>query len=85
MSDRNRNSVYREQDAAVLLAEFNMEEVRHCRVILRRLRFLEEQITRKGGMQSNDPSGGAVFVELEANALAWMLTDIGFIKERGEA
>lgn len=59
-------SVYREADNAE--AEFEMTELRRARYLLRRLQFLEAKL-REGG----HVSGGAVFAEMEVDALEWAL------------
>lgn len=61
---------------------FTPQEIRHARVLLRRLRFLESQIRETGGIAAN-ASGGAVFAEVEAAALEWVLgpEGINFLAE----
>jgi hypothetical protein len=65
--------------------EFNRVELRRARYLLRRLRFLEAQIRESGGMQNDSGSGGAAFSEWEAEALEWVLTEIGFLREKESA
>lgn len=75
------NSVY--QEAPEARNEFNRRELRSLRLLLRRLRFLE---TRVGSGQLEDASnnGGAAFAEWEADALEYVLTEVGFLQERGQ-
>lgn len=61
--------------------EFDRVELRHCRQLLRRLRFLEFQINKNGGLANGGANGGAAFAEWEAAALEWVLVDIGFLPE----
>lgn len=63
--------------------EFSRAELKRCRLLLRRLRFLETKIRETGGL-AEDASGGAAFAEWEVEALEWILTDVGFLprKER---
>ncbi len=63
-------SVYHE--APELREEFSPHEIRHARLLLRRLRFLEDQVRKTGGMAGNN-SGGAAFAEMEVAALEWIL------------
>lgn len=70
-------SEYQEVDD---LSEFSRIEKKHCRILLRRLRFLEAQVREHGGLGSASGSGAAAFNEWEVMALEWALTDIGFIK-----
>lgn len=64
-------SIYHEADSAS--GEFSREELKRSRLILRRLRFLEAQVRESGGLQNGSASGGAVFAELEVEALEWIL------------
>lgn len=64
--------------------EFNRAELRSLRLLLRRLRFLENQIRKNGGLQSENGSGGAAFAEWEAEALVWIMTEVGFLPEDEE-
>jgi hypothetical protein len=73
-------SVY--QEAPDARSEFNRVEIRRLRFLLRRLRFLEAQIRETGGVLSGDASGGAAFTEWEAEALEYVLTEVGFLAER---
>lgn len=76
-----KNSMFQEDSQAVEV--FNRRELRNCRYLLRRLRFLEAKMQRE---DMADPSndGGAVFADLEVNALEWLLTEIGFLAERSK-
>lgn len=72
-------SVY--QEAITAKADFDRLELRRCRTLLRRLRFLEMQIRENGGIAAQDGNSGSAFTEWEAEALEWILTDVGFIDE----
>lgn len=76
------NSIYQEDPAA--RQEFNSRELKSLRLLLRRLRFLEAQIERSGGLSAKGGSGGAAFAEWEADALEWVLVEVGFLSERRE-
>jgi hypothetical protein len=73
-------SAYHEDPGA--RAEFDREELRRLRLLLRRLRFLEAQVRETGGLGSGTGSGGAAFAEWEIEALEWVLTEVGFLAER---
>lgn len=60
-------------------AQFSRQEVKHARILLRRLQFLESKIRENGGMTNGGDDGGAAFTEWEADALEWVLTDLEFI------
>lgn len=60
-------------EAADATEEFNRVELRRCRLLLRRLRFLEAQIRDNGGLDNGSASGGAAFAEWEVEALEWIL------------
>lgn len=53
--------------------EFNRQELRRARLLLRRLRFLEQQVRESGGLSNGGASGGAAFAEWEIEALEWVL------------
>lgn len=72
-------SVYHEVDN--VNAEFSRAELKKARVLLRRLRFLEQQVRETGGLKSGEASGGAGWAEWESDALEWALTEIGFLSE----
>lgn len=73
-------SVYHEAPSAI--DEFDSGELRRARLILRRLRFLEAQIRENGGLlRDGAGSGGAAYAEWEAEALEWVLKEIGFLPE----
>ena len=74
-----KRSRYHEAPSAV--EEFNKTELRSLRLLLRRLRFLETQVRQSGGLAEDIGSGSAAFAEWEADALEWILTDIGFLDE----
>ena len=69
-------SIYHEDPDA--LAEFDRKEIRRCRYILRRLRFLEAQVRETGS-----ETGGAMHAEWEIEALEWLLgpDGVGFLSE----
>lgn len=71
------NSVYQEDPSA--RNEFTRRELRSCRFLLRRLRFLE---TKAGGMADPNNNGGAAFAEWELDALEFVLTEIGYLQNR---
>lgn len=73
------------QEAPEARSEFSRVEIRRLRFLLRRLRFLEAQIRETGGVLSTDSSGGAAFTEWEAEALEYVLTEVGFLAERQTA
>lgn len=56
--------------------EFSRAELKHARFLLRRLRYLEQQL-RERHAASAGASGGAVFAESEAEALEWALGSEG--------
>lgn len=58
-------------------SEFNRVEIRRLRLLLRRIRFLENQV-RENRASGND-SGGAQFAEWEVDALEFVLTEVGFL------
>lgn len=64
-------SVYHENTEA--RKEFSTQELRRCRLLLRRLRFLEANIRDNGGLENGSASGGAAFAEWEVEALEWIL------------
>lgn len=73
------SSRYQESPDARL--EFNRRELRRCRLLLRRLRFLETKADQENFADANN-SGGSAFAEWEAEALEWLLTEVGFLAER---
>ena len=77
-------SVYHEAPEA--REEFNKRELRSARLLLRRLRFLEQQVRETGGMANGGGSGGAAFAEWEVEALEWVLgpDGINFLAEKAE-
>jgi hypothetical protein len=62
--------------------EFNRAELRRLRLILRRLRFLEAQVEKNGGLASSTGNGGAGWAEWEVEALEWILDEVGFLETR---
>jgi hypothetical protein len=64
--------------------DFNRRELRRLRLLLRRLRFLEQQVRESGGLAAGTGSGGAAFAEWEIEALEWVLVEIGFLQEPRE-
>lgn len=77
MKVNTTESIYQEKPDA--RDQFNRQELKHLRLLLRRLRFLETQINSGDGMASGN--GGSAFAEWEADALAYVLTEIDFLKE----
>lgn len=76
-----QNSIY--QEASTAKDEFTREELKHLRFMLRRLRYLDQQVRDTGGIASG--SGGGVHAEMERDALAWLLTDeVPFLETREE-
>lgn len=75
---KNTNTRSQHREAAGVHNDFDQNELRHCRMLLRRLRFLETKMLESDGL-GDDPTGSAAFVGLEHDALAWVLTDIGFL------
>lgn len=73
-------SEYHEADSAK--GEFSRQELKRARLLLRRLRYLEQQIRVSGGLASPTANGGGAFAEWEAEALEWVLDEIGFLRER---
>lgn len=73
-------SVYEEHAEA--RDEFNKTELKRLRLLLRRLRFLEQQIRETGGLENGKGSGGAAFAEWEVEALEWILEEVGFLTTR---
>lgn len=70
------------QESSTVRDDFNRDEIRRCRLLLRRLRFLEQQVRENGGINNTSGNGGAAFAEWEVEALEWILTDIGFLREQ---
>lgn len=81
MKIKARESMYQEASGASEL--FRRHELRRLRLLLRRLRYLESQLSRMEGAlsEASGGSGGAVFVEWEAEALEWILTDVGYLQK----
>lgn len=75
--DPNQSEYHEAEDAR---NEFNRQELRSARLLLRRLRFLEAQVRDTGGLETG--SGGAAFAEWEVEALEWVLDEIGFLAKR---
>lgn len=73
-------SIYHEAPSAS--AEFTKTELRRCRLLLRRLRFLEAKVRDGAGIAEGD--GGASFSEWEIEATEWVLDEMGFLAERKE-
>ena len=68
------------QERSDVADEFNWQEIRHLRYLLRRLRFLEIKIAEASGTKAeNAPQ--SMYVHREADALAYLLTEIGFLRE----
>lgn len=63
--------------------EFSRSELTHLRVLLRRLRFLETQVRKNGGINAPiTQGGGAMHAEIEALALEFALSELGYLKEK---
>ena len=73
------------QEASSAKSDFTRGELRHLRLLLRRLRFLEKKTEQSGGLTNQDANGGAAFVEMEAAALEWTLTEVGFLADPKES
>lgn len=76
-------SAYHEDPEA--RSEFSKDEWDRCRLLLRRLRFLEHQVRETGGLSAPSGSGGAAFAEMEIKALEWILEEVGFLAEKESA
>lgn len=77
-------SRYHEDPAAK--EDYNRKELRRLRLLLRRLRFLEQQVRESGGLSDGGANGGAAFAEWEVEALEFALTELGFLaKPKTEA
>lgn len=74
-------TVYHEADDVD--ANFTRTELRSARLLLRRLRFLEQQVRESGGLKNGAASGGAFWAEAEVEALEWVLDEMGFLGPRG--
>lgn len=77
-------SKYHESPSAA--DEFDPQELRSSRLLLRRLRFLEAKIAKNGGLAVAEASGGAAWAEWEVVALEWVLgpDGVGFLETTGE-
>jgi len=64
-------SIYHE--APDVARDFDRTELRRARYLLRRLRFLEQQVRENGGLENASGNGGAAFAEWEVEALEWVL------------
>lgn len=73
-------SVY--QEAPEAREDYSRRELRRLRLLLRRLRFLEQQVRESGGLADGNSSGGAAFAEWEIEALEFALTELGFLADR---
>lgn len=71
-------------EAPTARSDFTKSELKRCRLLLRRLRFLEAQVRQNGGLSADDASGGAAFAEWEVEALEWILSEIGFLQDQDE-
>lgn len=77
--DASKSAYHEDPDAR---REFSKRELRSLRLLLRRLRFLEAQVRETGGLEAGSASGGAAFAEWEMEALEFVLTDMGFLREQ---
>lgn len=57
--------------------DFDREEIKHLKIVLRRLRYLEQKLREGGDLL--DGNGSAVFDDLEVQGLAFTLTEIGYL------
>jgi hypothetical protein len=82
--DVSRSAYHEAPDAR---NEFNRQELKRARLLLRRLRFLEQQVRETGGLADGNASGGAAFAEWEIEALEWVLgpDGIGFLSAQTPA
>ncbi len=69
-------------ESSVTRNDFTRTELRSLRLLLRRLRFLEAQVKQTGGLENGNASGGAAFAEWEVEALAYALTELGFLEDK---
>jgi hypothetical protein len=76
------NSIYSESPTAK--EDFDRHELRHARLLLRRLHFLESKVNANGGLGAASGNGGEAFAEWELAALEWVLKDIGYIHIKKE-
>lgn len=67
-------SLYRE--AKTVHEDYDLSEIKHLRVLLRRLRFLETQLM----VPEEDFTGGRDFVVRERDALIFTLTDAEYLE-----
>ncbi len=70
-------SIYSESPTAK--ADFDRDELRHARLLLRRLHFLEAKVNANGGIGAATGNGGAAFAEWELAAMEWILKDIEYL------
>jgi hypothetical protein len=77
------NSIYSESPTAK--DEFNRHEVRHLRLLLRRLHFLESKVNANGGLGAASGNGGEAFAEWELAALEWALDELGYLNIKKES
>jgi hypothetical protein len=78
--DKERSAYHEADDVR---DEFNAQELRRLRLILRRLRFLESQVRKNGGLASD--GGGGAWTEWEIEALEWVLTEVGFLRQEARS
>jgi len=62
------------QESADAQSQFNRQELKRCRYLLRRLVYLEAQVG-----ESTPRNAGVQYAEWEIEALEWILTDVGFL------
>lgn len=63
----------RYREAPVARDEFSRRELKRARFLLRRLRFLEQQVREREERGEDPTSNGGVFAELEIESLEWAL------------
>ena len=68
-----RGSAYQESSTAV--DDFDGSEIRYLRQLLRMLHYREYQV--KSGEVTD--SGSLLFIEMERDSIAWVLSEVGFL------
>lgn len=84
MKVNTESSVYREHPGAH--EEFDRAEIKHLRYLLRRLRHLENLLMGEPAATDAGQSNRALYSALEVEALAFALTELGYLqtKEDGQ-
>lgn len=68
------------QEAATAEEDFERDELKKLRFLLRRLRFLETQLQASARGEKPKIGGGMIFVEAEIEALEFVLTDADYLE-----